>query len=207
MKVLLFGHRGNMGRRYAAILDQLGIAYDGIELSRPEINAQGIYDRIIIATPTDTHIKIIKNCLALFPKTKILCEKPISKNLDELLELKANWDVSKIFMVNNYAYMLHMNPNKIENDDTNYDYFKTGGDGIFWDCIQLFHLAKSRITLKANSPKWDVQINGLQLNASMIDQSYIEMLADFCGNMQHCWNFTDVLKTHEIVEKEMQCLK
>ena len=196
------GSSGNMGRRYMAILKLLGIRHDGYDLGG-DLDTGAQYSHIVIATPTTTHIQVIKDCLEVWPKAFILCEKPVSKDIFEILSLKRSYNVSKLFMVNNYAYMLSMNPIRVGTDETRYNYFKTGGDGLFWDCIQLIYMAKGSIELKAEAPHWKVHLNGLELTSNMVDFSYIDMIADFTGARQHCWGFDDIIKAHEAVIKEL----
>lgn len=203
MNILLIGSRGNMGSRYAAILNHFGLHFDGVDIN-DFINVNKHYDRIIIATPTDTHIEMLRYCKTHFKKTPILCEKPISTYIHEIKD----FDFKDVYMVNNYVFMLQMNPIRVSTDPiTHYDYFKTGSDGLAWDCIQIINLAEGKITLGCTSPKWQPIINGLQLTPNMIDQSYLEMVWDFTHGMRYQWGEDEIKQAHQKVMEYQQCQK
>jgi hypothetical protein len=77
-------------------------------------------------------------------------------------------------MVNNYAYMA-----KDGRGPTIYNHYNSGGDGLYWDCIQLIHLAKDVIVLENKSPFWKCDINGIRQSKQDVDASYVHMLQDF----------------------------
>ena len=83
MSVLIIGNRGSMGQRYSCILKHLGKTFVGVDKGDviPDIQ----YDGYIIATPTETHAKIVCD-LAKYRKP-ILIEKPICKDIDRLKEI------------------------------------------------------------------------------------------------------------------------
>lgn len=203
--VYIIGIEGNMGRRYSAILDYLGIPYIGHDKQhapdqtrnfiRPE--AKGA-THFIIATPTDRHISDIRNIIKRYQKP-ILCEKPLVKNYRELCEFEHELkeDVALISMVNQYRYLI---PNDIEGASY-YDYFKTGSDGLEWDCINIIGLAKRPpIYIKDESPRWRCAINGKTLNLSMMDYAYIDMMKDFVSPDYLC-NWAYAKRAHEKVEE------
>lgn len=195
MRVMVIGHLGNMGQRYVSILKHARIPWCGLDVSE-HTPVDEAPTHVIIATPTTTHIGLIKSTAKLYPNVPILCEKPISTDLEDLQELPSN-----LYMVNNYQYMPIDHTAK---SLTLYDYYKSGDDGLEWDCIQLIGLANSKIELAKNSPIWTVILNGQVLDAKWVDHSYIGMIRDFTGDMQYCWG---VDKIKEVHEKVMTCLK
>jgi len=182
-KIAVIGGAGNMGRRYCSILRFLGVEYYVIEKG-DKLKIVKDTDGIIIATPTETHFQM----LALFNECNlpILCEKPITKNKEELdFILKME---SPIRMINQYEYFL------LENKDvkiirakgydalnTYYNYYNSGKDGMIWDCINIIGLSglKTNINLKNDSPIWECWINSKKINREKIDESYIWNLEDW----------------------------
>jgi hypothetical protein len=163
-----------MGARYKAVLNYLGHEWAGDDLRRGyrgEFTAQEA-DRILICTPTDTHIQsIIKYRVYCKP---ILCEKPITTDIDEI-ELLADLmpDTAHFEMVDQYAYLC----NHGLEGETYYNYFKHGSDGLYWDCINLIKHARGQIYLLEESPVWTCRINGGDLKLSDIDMSYVRMIS------------------------------
>lgn len=194
MKVLVVGYLGNMGRRYVSVLNYLNVKWVGLDIyENPTL--EKLYEpisHIIIATPTDTHIGMIRHCRWHYPNLPILCEKPVSKNLDELIDLPM-W----LYMVNNYCYM----PIDLTfKGPTSYNYYKSGDDGLYWDCIQLIGLANGNdITLSNTSPVWECQILGQRISAEWIDRSYISMVQDFLGKRDKVWGTPKIRLVHEKV--------
>lgn len=197
MTTCIVGSNGNMGRRYATILREMGQNFIGIDVchSLPAV------DNYIIATPTDTHIDIIKTCKGLNMEANILCEKPITKKIKDFERIpKEYWD--DIFMVNQYQYYPNIQTLAVDNGLTEYNFYHSGGDGLAWDCIQLIHLAKNkkRIRLSNKSPVWKASINGMELSKGLIDQCYLDMLEDFyTGSFQLLWDLNKAYNAHEEV--------
>lgn len=178
MKILLVGCLGNMGRRYAAILDYLGVEWVGFD-SRDGLKKPGAegFDAVIYATPTVAHMSNILDHLKFSPEVPMLVEKPIDKSMPMITLLKQKWEANnfKIMMVNQYRHLVSSN----RKEPTQYDYFKSGGDGLAWDCINLIGLAQGTISLKNESPLWHCRINGNKIWNEMIDASYIENIKYF----------------------------
>jgi hypothetical protein len=198
MKVFILGHDGNMGQRYKAILRHYGHDIAGFDKKSGGIGTfdfEGA-DRIIIATPTATHIQDLKAAIPY--KVPILCEKPFSKNRQDLNEILtiAESHQTKVSMVNQYEWM----PFTRERDgETVYNYFKHGGDGLYWDCINIIYHANGEVELGENSPKWSCRINGDPLSIADMDFAYLRMIDHWtqsptCG-AAHIW------KAHEKVRK------
>jgi hypothetical protein len=150
----------------------------------------------LVATPTDTHLAVIKNIA--MKNARILVEKPICR-LDKATNMQTLRDAcdahrDRIFMVNQYAYC----PDPGGLGETSYDYYNSGDDGLAWDCIQLIHLSRSKISLKTNSPVWKCSINGHRLTHEVVDQAYVEMVKDFISNGDEhgkLWGWNDIEKS------------
>lgn len=170
--ILIIGSEGSMGKRYQAVLRYLG---HGMIRADKDASEKQVGDAarkaagIIICTPTDTHSNVIKAVLGA--KKPILCEKPVCKDLDQLHQLMSQVDASNVpfRMVMQYEHLL--NKNRIGRSF--YDYFRTGNDGIFWDCLQIIAFARGELTLRNVSPIWSCMINGQSLKLSDMDAAYI----------------------------------
>jgi hypothetical protein len=174
-KIQIFGHEGNMGKRYRAILEDLGYGWTGFDESEHmdrDYDVDPDAQAVIIATPTDTHAEIIeaiRHC-----GVPILCEKPVSKDLRELWGLldachKAG---TKLQMVSQYDELVEPE----WKGETSYDYFKTGSDGLAWDCLNVVWHAKGPVKLQSKSPIWRCTINGQPLSLETMDHAYWTMV-------------------------------
>lgn len=170
-KIAVLGCKGNMGRRYTAILKLLGHMSIGVDIDTPGI-LSGI-DGAIVATPTHTHFSLITDLIGL--DIPILCEKPISKNYEEILAVCAI-DELNLRMINQYE--MYDIPDNY-GGKTYYNYFKTGSDGLLWDCINIIGLAKGDVDIKNDSPIWDCFINGFRLDLGDMDEAYIANIEDW----------------------------
>lgn len=206
MNVVLFGANGNMGSRYRAILNQqkhhiipleIGYSHDDI---RRALNAS---KKIIIATPTNSHYDNLLDIsiarLPSMPEIDILCEKPVTMKLDELkkIEFMSLQKGMNIYSVNQYSYLPESDKffNPSQKGPTSYNYFKTGPDGLPWDCYQLYQLARDEEPIVLNkSPKWLCQINGVPINIRNMDQAYIDMISDFLDNKSKCSGLDKIIQ-------------
>lgn len=176
MSTLLIGSQGSMGKRYQCILNYLRKPFLGIDKG-DYIPAQD-FDSFIIATPTETHHDIIQ-MLSPFNKP-ILCEKPISKNVNqvrEILRLVEN-DKTPFKMMLQYEGLSDKNSNGI----SEYNYFRHGNDGLAWDCIQIIGLARGEVILREDSPFWRCTINGKKLSLADMDWAYINYVSSWFEN-------------------------
>ena len=172
-KIAVIGAKGNMGQRYCLILEK----YCSCEVVKYDIDSVLTFDDLkkcdgfIIATPTDSHLNIIR-VLQGFNKP-ILCEKPITKDVDSLKSLlESDIDLS---MINQYEFLDDKNSIGI----TYYDYFKTGNDGLYWDCINIIGIARSSIILKNESLVWNCMLNGKKLDLREMDYAYIQNINEW----------------------------
>lgn len=171
----LIGYKGSIGLRYHAILKSLDIPHVGIDLG-DDLDLRHC-TRAIIATPTETHFEFAKLCEER--KIPYLLEKPATKDMDQARQM-AKFEHG--FIVNNY-WFLQLNywwPMKV--DEIEWDFFKSGRDGLHWDCIQLIYMAKklgAKLMLKNESPIWEMYINDTRVPYECIEQSYIDMIRGF----------------------------
>lgn len=195
--MFIVGINGNMGRRYKAIAEHLNIGVSGVDINDNLPNKKTLANKIIfLCTPTDNHIQDI---LWYFTKSncQIVCEKPISKIYKEFTKL---FDYSdRLLMVNNYNYI--MLGHEVTKKPTTYNYYTSGKDGLYWDCIQIIHLARGKVLLSNKSPIWKCIINGVEINRSEIDLSYVYMIKDIFGEQKYVWGMDDILLAHQKVEK------
>jgi hypothetical protein len=176
-KVLIVGSKGNMGKRYEAVCKLLGITTIGQDLKEPQPDMTGV-DGIIVATPTTSHTKDIINYSRF--DLPYLVEKPLTKlpiELDNFLMVVQRLGLN-LQMVNQYQELVK--PGAV--GDTRYNYFKTGNDGLAWDCINIIGLANDSVTLNNDSPIWECVINGQKLSLSDMDRAYISMVEKWTNN-------------------------
>tara|TARA_R110000796_G_scaffold252618_2_gene388737 strand:+ start:3995 stop:4666 length:672 start_codon:yes stop_codon:yes gene_type:complete len=175
--IFISGIDGNMGSRYATICRTLGLKVYGVD--RISFTEQARFcksndiDGIIVATPTFTHIDAINIFGSHCEYVPMLVEKPLRKGR---IKTMPNF---KVTMVNQYKYLV----DKIDSVGLSYyNYFKSGGDTMLWDCINIIGLANSEISIKANSPFWRCMINGQMLNIKDMDGAYLNMVRDWTKN-------------------------
>jgi hypothetical protein len=198
-KVFILGNKGNMGQRYAAVLKHLGHVSLGLDRD----DNLGDYiddiistDAIIIATPTSLHL----DDLYLVTKFRkpILCEKPFINKQDQLSHLQdfllAAKDLkAKITMVSQYDYM------KVGREGNSlYNYYKTGNDGLAWDCINVIWQAKGKITLKNDSPIWTCVINQWPQRIELMDYAYVQMIKEWLEKPYEA-QYDRILNAHQKV--------
>lgn len=201
-KVLIIGGNGNMGRRYQAVLKFLGVQHRVFDSQVRPIEHLDWCNGIIIATPTETHynvfLDIYFNTLKNPKSLPILCEKPFSTDLIEVencLKFVLQNDL-KFQMVNQYKHLAY--PDAPKGCETTYDYYHSGADGIYWDCINIIGLDKTdNISLKNESPIWKCTINGQTIDRSDLDLSYVVMVKEWLQNPKS--NVHYMMHAHEKV--------
>lgn len=188
-KIAVIGASGNMGRRYAMILEQ----YTSCHIVRIDVDNMNTdisdCDGFIVATPTDTHFDVL--CKLAMHQKPILCDKPLIKSRLKLKSLMS-YDGLDISMINQYEFMI----NPKSKGHSYYNYFKTGGDGLLWDCMNIIGLAESSVKVNNQSVIWQCVINGEYLNITDMDTAYIDNIVSWvCG-----WRNKDyILKAHDKV--------
>ena len=204
MKVCVVGGKGNMGKRYRAILKHLEVEHISVDINEHLPTVKDDVTHYIIATPTDEHLGSLMNISwGLKPPVNFLIEKPIAilSNRDVDTKLRpVSTAISRghnVYMVNQYAYC-HFDLHQ-ENQPTYYDYYNSGKDGLAWDCIQIIYLAKDSIDLKNDSPEWTCFINGLLFTRNILDRCYIRMIEDFISDGKKygkLWGWDDIRSAH-----------
>ncbi len=196
MNVFIFGNKGNMGCRYTAILKHLGHEVYGTDIGDSVIPNLDEFDAFIVATPTETHLAILNTLLDC--KRPVLCEKPIVAN-EDLTSLYAFIEKAKrakmqLTMVSQYDYLVNNNAT----GRTHYNYFKSGKDGIAWDCINIIYHANDAIVLKTKSPVWMCMINNHKLKLQDMDYAYIDMIRTW---LMHPYEpqYDRIIKAHKKV--------
>lgn len=194
MKIFIFGCKGNMAKRYAAILEHLGHSWCGEDLDYSE-GLLSDCDAVIVATPTDTHVKVLRQILDC--GKPILCEKPITKDLKELRQLMADCVLAgtKLQMVSQYDHLVDWEGR----GPSYYDYFKTGPDGMPWDCLQIIWLAKGEVEIGNKSPVWICKINGMPLDLNDMDGAYVDEIKAWLNRPRN--DIGRILDSHEKVAR------
>jgi hypothetical protein len=192
-----------MGRRYQAILKYLGQPFYCNDLrwtEMPEALIKENVSGIIIATPTPTHATLIEK-YAKFGKA-ILCEKPISTDLDEvkgILEMCSTLGIHFNMMLQ-YAQLVP----KYARGESFYNYFRHGSDGLIWDCIQIIGLAKGNVRIDGDCPIWQCMINGHRLTLDQMDGAYMAFVEDWLKGARQ--DMGEIFAMHERTA-EMACQK
>jgi Oxidoreductase family, NAD-binding Rossmann fold len=202
--VLLLGGAGSIGTRYQAILKSIKVPYlvydaeqeDGFSCNGEKNLSNISFDKAIICTPTDTHMNYVSQLIHL-GKT-FLCEKPLAKTEDEL-QTKEDYPFG--FVVCNYKFITKaygMNPK------LTYDYYKTGQDGLLFDCCQIIYL-DPECELDNQSPLWDFTVNGHPIPYRSLELSYVQMIKSFIWNHgKECWTLRDGVAMSRAVLERMK---
>lgn len=172
MKYLIIGAKGSMGQRYRAILKSLCHDFNCTDFNHDEdvvLNLARLSDGIIIASPTDTHLYYI-NLLAPLSKP-ILCEKPVCKNIDDVRDAIEICQANKTPLTMMMQYKVLTKAGDV--GESYYDYFRTGPDGLPWDCFQVLALAENKVKVNNESPTWECMINGRKLSLADMDKAYV----------------------------------
>lgn len=200
--VVLIGN-GSIGKRYAAILRNLGVEFDIYDSTAhtERVSEWTKYDKAIVATPTETHTQI---CMELiFAKVPFLCEKPFTKDIRKAAILREAAETLGVpgFVVNNYGFVTRGRWPQ----DLTYDFYNTGKDGIVWDVCQLVYLAKlyrANLIVEKHSFTWDFYIDKEKIEYARIERSYEEMISMFLsGHTQGLWNLKAAVEMEAICQE------
>lgn len=188
--ILLIGGLGSIGSRYRAILDYLGekyVVWDTANIETSRIMPVD-FDAAIIATPTETHFNYCKVMEAL--RKPYLCEKPITKN--------RGMPLINGYSVCNYKYLIE------PGQQIHYNYYKTGSDGLLWDCCQLIYLDPNAVLL-TTSPRWILLADNQDITYRQLENSYVSMIRDFVkGNYKKLWTIEEGLAMTDAVLERME---
>lgn len=148
-------------------MDYYQIPWVGVEYGEKVPKVE--FDKVLIATPTISHPQDIRKYRRY--KVPIICEKPITTNrkiLQDLLDLDCD-----LSMVNQYDCLPIL---RTVVTTSRYDYFRSGKDGLIWDCINIIGLAKEPPKIANKSPVWDCVINGTPHSLVGMEMAYIDMI-------------------------------
>jgi len=185
-RYLILGSEGSMGTRYQSILRQLNLkysCYDPVKHNHENIYDYDQFDGIILATPTYTHFNILQELKGF--KKRILCEKPVTKDFQELEKI-ISWGLDLTMMLQ-YQHLLFDQVGEIkkfgsEIGPSYYNYFRTGKDGLCWDCMQTIALHNGpmeKLNIKNDSPVWSCMINNETLRFNLMDHAYIRSVMEW----------------------------
>lgn len=211
MKIALVGNKGSMGTRYTSILRYLREDVLLADIGDPWWDWE--FDRAIICTPTDRHSNDLR--MALSMGKPILCEKPICKDSHLVSSLKFNAEQCNVDvrMVSNWLYAVNSvlgRANGYRGKVANmgemhikYSNFRTGNDGLFWDCIQPIYLA-GKFTWDTTSPIFEASVDGENIPYKDLEESYISMMSDWLySESNRLWTLGDAMKATMKVERAM----
>lgn len=215
MKVLVIGGHGSIGSRYCAILRYLSVPYTvwDFDTRREQLDGPDklrnccgrSFDRAIIAAPTKYHAAY---CHALYDlEVDFLCEKPMSHSMEqcEALTYRQSRVNTKGHIVNNYRFLFKKyKPKKY----IKYDFYKTGPDGIWWDCCQLVYIADALgidLEISNVSPVWTLETGKKKIPYKEVEKSYVYMLASWLsGDTEGLWTMQDGLHMTAAVRKRIR---
>ena len=172
MSTAIIGCLGSMGTRYRAILNHLEesfVCLDKNDSLADIVHNARFSDRIILCTPTPTHFSLLKRLLPLH--IPILCEKPLSTDMKEMEGILKLVELNKTPFTMMLQYSELVRPRSVGHSF--YNYFRSGHDGLIWDCMQIIGLANGEVEINNNSPIWKCMINGEALSLSDMDGAYV----------------------------------
>lgn len=148
---------------------------------------------IILCTPTETHFELLKQLIPL--KKPILCEKPVTKNIEEMEQ------IADLVLQHSTPFRMVCQYTMLTNSEdfglSHYDYYNHGADGLVWDCFQIIGLANSGVSLEEKSPIWDCAINGRKLSLADMDRAYIDYVAKWLKEPNQ--DINEILEIHRKV--------
>lgn len=202
MTTLLIGHKGSIGRRYAAILNLFDVKWRGFDNPDGDpscINWEDV-ERCIIATPTNTHFEYA--IAAAQNRKPVLCEKPLSKTPADCVALSVmaeDLDVPA-FVVCNYKYVFRGHPDP----HIYYNNFNTGSDGLWWDVCQLLYL-DPKATIRTDGPYFILASQYREIPYEEVEKSYCNMIYEFVNEKySNLWTFEDGVKMTAAVKRRMK---
>jgi len=198
-KIGILGGKGNMGTRYKLICQMLGHETVVVDIGQNIADLQKC-DGLIIATPTHFHLKHCEQ----FAHMPILCEKPMSFDLNEL-EKTLSIPGINIRMINQYAWY---EGNRAEQEKmvkdislcgpdpvTLFNYYRHGGDGLYWDCINIIGLSTGRLILRETSPIWTLWLNGWKCDIGAMDAAYVWNIKSWLSKLDQ--NHEYIISAHK----------
>lgn len=193
-KVLIIGSKGNIGRRYVSIMQTYnidGYEYDIINIKESVHDLIDKSTHVLIATPPESHVHYIN--LALSKGKYVLCEKPISYNLDDIKYLHNHPNKDKLNMVCNWIFLpqydIILQPNSYTIE---YNWFYYGKNA--WDLIQPLYL--SHTFTYHSYPLFSVKVDNEMFTQQDFNYSYLKMIKAWLGKRELLWGIDDIEKSH-----------
>lgn len=188
--ILLIGD-GSISKRYQAILRKFNYPFkifDNPLNENPEDIGNMTFDRAIICTPTRFHYQYAKLLLDL--DKPFLCEKPVSKDINDCDVLLHHENAKNGWVVNNWSLAILRTVYRSKISKISYNYYHTGGDGLVWDVCQLALIAKMQnciLEVSRDTPIFQAKVvwgGGLESVVSLedIQRSYVDMITNFCDD-------------------------
>lgn len=195
---MLLGNKGSIGRRYEAILKNDGIPYLGVDDPNGVKLEHFNFDRLIIATPTRTHLDYCTQAIRL--KKPFLCEKPLAETVQEAKEIAQMAQNTGVdgFVVCNWKVMIErIMKNIYAPYRITYDHFHSGNEAMRWNMAQVIYLDPFA-AIYNKSPRWNVQVNSIRVKYRQIEHSYVLMIRDFANShTEGLWSLEDGVKMVE----------
>jgi hypothetical protein len=191
-----------------AILKHLRVEAKGVDIETPPVAVIRLVKEakgVIVATPTPTHFPILRKLYNEGAKTPILCEKPLSTNMNQVKDIIEKFTHKMpLTMVKQYDYVEYTEPtflSGIRFEDKTYrnyyNFYNTGKDGLKWDCIHFMRQKPENLLLKNDSPTWDCIIKGFRVDAESMHRAYIRMVKDWL-EFPESEDYIDLLDAHEL---------
>lgn len=184
-RILIIGSEGSIGKRWCAVARSFGHTVHRYDLGSPESILATDVDRVLIASPTETHLKYL---LRYGGRVPILCEKPLCTNINTINTLKTIEGHHRIQMVNNWTYFSDqiMEPG---NNIISYDHYAGGHECEAYNFAQPIYLAKS-LSISYKSPTLKIVINGARVQLENIEFSYLQTYRNWIEG-QTLWELDD----------------
>lgn len=189
-----------MGTRYRAILDYLNEEVWGVDIETPPediLRMASDADRTIICTPTENHYNVLKRIIPL--GKPVLCEKPITKSTKDVEKILVACQSYKTPFTMTFQYSELVPPSQ-NAGLSHYHYFRSGRDGLVWDCLQIIGLAKGEIEISNESPTWKCMINDLNLKFGDMDAAYINFVRKWTAGLIN-QSHDELIRIHEKTER------
>lgn len=194
MRIAIIGIAGNMGQRYKAVCEYLGHEVRGwdVDVSNKQLlDTMNWCERVIIATPVEQHISGIHLCCSW--KKDFLCEKPVSKDVEECMAVAQACKAAGVDgrVVCNWKFLAGVSRQKNMIGTMLRIAHWAGADGLF-DFVQPLYLCKSlQGFTNAIGPVFCVNDGLITYTQVDFDWSYIHMVKAWTNDNAYLWDMND----------------
>ena len=201
-KVGVIGHKGNMGRRYMAILRELGLTITpGIDVCEvPDLHdgdPMAYCDGVIIATPVAEHYHGIK--YSMLRGQYVLCEKPLYASTYDYYE---HQDSDHLRMVCNWGFLDAMTAPPGQNR-IRYTRYWAGPFSPAENLMQpIYYAHLDHWSYHTHSTTQVAEVNGHIITAHDIDISFYNMIRTWLQDPLH----PKLLTPHQAKEAHIKAL-